>query len=92
MKDLKYQHSLNDMITGQKRLPEYEEIDVLKNHKIEMLGNILQQAVDSKYKISFAKGMIIFLQSVILFIMLLSVAIKANIFSILYLLIVFKYI
>ena len=69
-----------------KPVPEYEEIEVLKNHKISMLEQILKQAVETKYKISFVKGSILVFKCLIFFFLLVSIAIKANIFSILYLL------
>lgn len=35
---------------------DYESVPVLKKHKISALLNILKEAVDRKYKISFYKG------------------------------------
>ena len=36
---------------------KYEEIEILKQYKIDMLEQIIKNAINSKYKISFQKGM-----------------------------------
>lgn len=52
----------------------------------------MQEAVDRKYKISFHKGVQIVFEQLILLILMISMILKANIFSIVYLLFVFRYV
>jgi hypothetical protein len=64
---------------------------VLRDHKIEQLEKILTKAVDFKYKVSLAKGMRIYLESLILLALMCSLVIKSNVFSIVYLVFVLRY-
>ena len=50
------------------------------------------EAVDRKYKISFFKGMQLALESLILMVLMISVVLKANIFALIYLVVIFKFI
>jgi hypothetical protein len=70
---------------------DYETVPVLKNHKVDALLNILKEAVDRKYKISWYKGMQLFLESMIIFLLIISLVAKANIWSIIYLIFIFKF-
>ena len=70
---------------------DYESVAVLKKHKIEMLYKILEGAVERKYKISFAKGMQLLLENICLFLLMISVVLKANVFALIYLIFIFKY-
>jgi len=70
---------------------DYESVAVLKKHKIEMLYKILEGAVERKYKISFAKGMQLLLENICLFLLMVSVVLKANVFALIYLIFIFKY-
>lgn len=70
---------------------DYESVPVLRDHKIKSLRHILQEAVDRKYKISFHKGVQIVIEQLILLILMINMILKANIFSIFYLLFVFRY-
>jgi hypothetical protein len=68
-----------------------ETIPVLKEYKLNQMRIFLQEAVDRKYKISFCKGVQLALESLIVFILMVSVVMKANIFSLIYLIFVFKF-
>jgi hypothetical protein len=70
---------------------DYESVAILKKHKIEMLYKILEGAVERKYKISFAKGMQLLLENICLFLLMISVVLKANVFALIYLIFIFKY-
>ena len=57
-----------------------------------MLETIIKDGINRKYKISFAKGMQMLEECLVLFVMMVSVILKANIFSLLYLSLIYKYI
>lgn len=52
---------------------------------------ILEEAVNRKYKISFFKGMQLFIENAVLFVLMLSVILKSNLFALIYLLFIIKY-
>lgn len=70
---------------------DYETVPVLKQHKINALLEILKEAVDRKYKISWYKGMQLFMESMIIFLLTISLVAKANIWSVVYLLFIFRF-
>lgn len=70
---------------------DYESVPVLRRFKIDSLRQILKEAVDCKYKISYYKGCQLYLESVIIFIMMVSLLLKANIWSVVYLIFIIKY-
>lgn len=70
---------------------DYETVPCLKAHKIDALLNILKEAVDTKYKISWYKGMQIWLECAIIFLLIISLVAKANIWSMVYLIFIFKF-
>lgn len=70
---------------------DFECVPVLKKHKIKQLELILKEAIDQKYKISFLKGMQLVYENLILFVLIISVVLKANIFSLVYLLFILKF-
>jgi hypothetical protein len=70
---------------------DYESVPVLKKHKIEMLYKILEDSVERKYKISFSKGMQLVVENLCLFLLMVSVVLKANIFALIYLIFIYKY-
>jgi len=70
---------------------DYETVPVLKQHKINALLAILKEAVDRKYKISWYKGMQLFMESMIIFLLTISLVAKANIWSVVYLLFIFRF-
>jgi len=70
---------------------DYESVPILREFKIEALRQILKEGVDRKYKISYYKGCQLFLEAVIIFLWILSLIMKSNIWSLVYLLMVFKY-
>ena len=76
----------------EEKLDDYEEIEILKKNKIEDLHRILQNAVNSKYKISLMKGLKLVLENTVLGVMMISITLKANVFSLIYLFFIFKYI
>ena len=51
----------------------------------------MKDNVDFKYNVSFAKGNRIIIEGVILFLIMLSLCFKCNIFSLIYLLFLFRY-
>ena len=57
-----------------------------------MHEKILKQAIDTKYKISLSKGMQMVFESICLLVLMISITLKANIFSIVYLTFIFKYV
>jgi hypothetical protein len=71
---------------------DYEEIDILKKHKIKSLHTILENAISTKYKISFYKGVQIFVENVTMLILMISITLKSNQFSLIYLAFIYKYI
>lgn len=70
---------------------EYESINILKQCKINAYEKMIKQSVDRKYKISLYKGVQMVLESIILFVLMVSVCMKANMFSIIYVLFICKY-
>lgn len=70
---------------------DYESIPVLREYKVKSLERILEANVDRKYRISFAKGMQLALEQLIMLIMMLSLVMKANLISLMYLIFLFKY-
>jgi len=70
---------------------DYEAHAALKDHKIKLLKSTLEQAIERKYRISFAKGFQLVYEQLILLICMMSMLLKANIFSIIYLLFVIRY-
>lgn len=70
---------------------DYESVPVLKSHKISQLLQILKEAVDRKYKISFYKGIQIFMEPLIIILLTVSLIAKANLWSVVYLLFIFRF-
>lgn len=70
---------------------DYESVPVLRKYKIEALRQILKENVDRKYKISYYKGCQLYLESLIIFLLMISLVMKANFWSGIYLLFIFKY-
>ena len=70
---------------------DYESVAILRDHKIRSLEKILKEAVDRKYKISFYKGMQLAFESLVLLVLMLSVCLKSNLFSLIYLLFIARY-
>lgn len=70
---------------------DYESLKVLRDYKIEQLEVILKKAVDFKYRVSLGKGARIAIESTILLCFMLSLVIKANIFSLVYLAFIIRY-
>lgn len=64
---------------------------MLRDFKINQLKNILTKAVDFKYSVSLAKGTRIFFETMIMFAFMFCLVIKANVFSLVYLIFVIKY-
>jgi hypothetical protein len=71
---------------------DYESISVLREHKIQCLEKILKSNVNRKYKISFFKGMQLMLEAMIMFLLMASMAVKANVYSLIYLMFIFKFV
>ena len=64
----------------------------MREYKINFLKELISEAVDRKYKISFHKGMQFAFEALIVFVLMISIVLKSNILSVIYLLFVFKYI
>jgi len=71
---------------------EYESVPVFAKYKEECLKKILKQNVDRKYKISFYKGMQFFLESIVQILLMSSVVIKGNMYSLIYTLLILRFI
>ena len=71
---------------------EYESVPIFAKYKEECLKNILKQNIDRKYKISFYKGMQFFLESLIQILLMSSVVIKGNVYSLIYTLLILRFI
>jgi hypothetical protein len=60
---------------------DYESIPVLRKFKIEQLEKIISDAVDLKYKVSFSKGIQLFLEVLMIMLVMLSLILKSNVWS-----------
>jgi len=70
---------------------DLETIPVLRDFKIKQLKKILKDAVDMKYKISLSKGFMMFVECFIILNLMISLVLKANVFSLLYLIFIFRF-
>ena len=68
-----------------------ESVPILRDHKIKFYENELKQNIDRKYKISFYKGVQFFNEALCLLILMISVVLKSNIFSLVYLIFIYKF-
>lgn len=71
---------------------DIESVPLFKEHKICQLNTSLREAVDLKYKISLLKGTQLVVEQVIILVLMVSIVMKANVFSFIYLLFVVRYI
>jgi hypothetical protein len=55
------------------------------------LEKILTEAIDRKYKISLAKGIQIFIEALIIMSLMMSMLLKANLFSLVFLVFIYKF-
>lgn len=70
---------------------DYESYPILRNHKIKSLESMIKFFIDRKYKISLAKGMMLVMEQAVLLVSLLSMILKANVFSFVYLIFIMKF-
>ena len=70
---------------------DFREIKKVKEFKLMRLERLIKNAVDLKYKISLGKGARIFFETFIMLGFMFTLVMKANIFSIIYLVFVIKY-
>mmetsp|Transcript_21579 Transcript_21579/g.33233 ORF Transcript_21579/g.33233 Transcript_21579/m.33233 type:complete len:262 (-) Transcript_21579:5310-6095(-) len=70
---------------------DYESIPILRDYKIGFLRKILKEAVDRKYKISLIKGMQMFFECIMIFLLMISLVMKANLYSIVYLIFIIRF-
>lgn len=70
---------------------DIESIGILKDYKLNFYEKIIRSSVDRKYKISLFKGIQIVFESMVLLILMISVCMKANMFSIIYVLFIIKF-
>ena len=91
---MKYPEGLKKDITIDSFDIELSEppMKILLEQKSKFLADILKQAIDRKYKISFHKGMQMVFENIICLILMISVTLKANIFSLVYLIFIIKFI
>jgi len=64
---------------------------VLREHKITCLEKALEANVDRKYKISLAKGGQLVLECFIMLILMFSLLLKSNLFSVAYLVFLIRF-
>ena len=69
-----------------------ETIPILRDHKIKFYENELRLNVNRKYKISFYKGVQFVNEALCLLVMMISVVLKSNIFSLIYLIFIYKFV
>jgi hypothetical protein len=90
-KHVTIQEFVKEHINIDPTIHDYEEYDVLKDHKIKLLQSQIEEAISRKYRISFARGVRIFYEQCILFLLMMAMLLKSNVYSIIYLLYVIKY-
>lgn len=69
-----------------------ESVPILRDHKIKFYENQLRLNINRKYKISFYKGVQFVNEALCLLIMMVSVVLKSNIFSLVYLIFIYKFV
>ena len=84
----------NEIASLKNRIGSYdmESFPILREYKINFLKDLISQAIDRKYKISFHKGMQFVFEALIVFVLMLSIVLKSNILSVIYLLFLFRYV
>jgi hypothetical protein len=70
---------------------DYESVPILRDYKIKVLADELKEAIDRKYKISFHRGVQIAFETFILFILMLSIVLKSNVLSLIYMIFVVRF-
>ena len=63
---------------------DLESLPIFRAHKIIQLEKLLQDAIDSKYRISFFKGMKLVTRSLIILLLSVSMMLRGDIFSLAY--------
>ncbi len=76
---------------GRIRDHQIEDIPLLRDYKVGCLETILNEGIERKYKISFAKGVKMVLESLIILTLMISAVLKANVFSIVYLIFIIRF-
>ena len=71
---------------------DYEEVPLFQQYKVEQLRRNIRENVDFKYKISLYKGIQLFLESAVQFLLMFSIVMKANVYSLIYLIFIIRYI
>jgi hypothetical protein len=66
-------------------------VPILRDNKINFYENLLVEAVDFKYKVSYYKGVQLVFETIVLLILLSSIVLKSNLISIVYLCFIVKY-
>lgn len=69
---------------------DLEDVPIFRAHKINQIEEVLQRAIDTKYKISLFKGFRMFYQSFILFLLTCSLVLRGDIFAVMYLVFVIR--
>lgn len=71
---------------------DYELVPVLARFKSQQLEKLLKQAVDMKYRISLSKGFQLVCEALIMLLLMASIVLKSNIYSIIYLVFIYKFV
>jgi hypothetical protein len=70
---------------------DYESVPILRDYKVKELALQIKEAIDRKYKISFHRGVQIAFESFIILILMISVVLKSNVLSLIYMLFIFRF-
>lgn len=74
------------------QIDDYEDVPLYMKYKVGRLQQNIRENVDFKYKISLYKGIQLFLESAVQFLLMFSIVMKANVYSLIYLIFIFRYI
>jgi len=70
---------------------DFESVPILRDNKISFYENLIVEAVDFKYKISYYKGVQLVFETIVLLILMSSIVLKSNLISLVYLCFIVKY-
>jgi hypothetical protein len=89
--DLEIDDVSREMLTN-KDFDDYEDVPLYAKYKIGLLQQNIRENVDFKYKISLYKGLQLFFESAVQFLLMFSIVMKANVYSLIYLIFIFRFI
>lgn len=70
---------------------DYESIKVTRHNEVDSIEKIIKDAVNFKYRVSLAKGMRLAIESMIMAFIMFALIYKANVFSLIYLAFILRY-